>query len=46
MRVGQELDVVSDSLFPTIGVAVAVTAFFTPYMIKLAYLITGPGPTY
>lgn len=46
MRVGQDLDVVSASLFPTIGVAVAITAFLTPYMIKLAYRVTGPGPSY
>ncbi len=46
MKVGQDLGVISPSLFPTIGVAVAITAFTTPYMIKLAYRITGAGPTY
>ncbi len=46
MRVGQDLDVVSPSLFPTIGVAVAITAFLTPYMIRLAYRLTGPGPAH
>lgn len=40
MRVGQDLDVISPSLFPTIGVAVAITAFLTPYMIRLSYKIT------
>ena len=46
MKVGQDLDVISPSLFPTIGVAVAITAFLTPYMIKLGYRVTGAGPTY
>ncbi len=40
MRVGQGLDVISPSLFPTIGVAVAITAFLTPYMIRLSYRLT------
>lgn len=46
MKVGRDLDVISPSLFPTIGVAVAITAFLTPYMIKLGYRVTGAGPTY
>ena len=46
IKVGQDLDVISPSLFPTIGVAVAITAFLTPYMIKLGYRVTGAGPTY
>jgi CPA2 family monovalent cation:H+ antiporter-2 len=36
-KVGQDLNVISSFLFPTIGVAVAATTFFTPYMIKLSY---------
>lgn len=36
---GQSLNVVSPVLFPTIAVSVAITAFLTPYMIKLSYKI-------
>jgi CPA2 family monovalent cation:H+ antiporter-2 len=43
MKVGQDLDVISPSLFPTIGVAVAITAFLTPYMIRLSYRMTKVG---
>jgi Kef-type K+ transport system membrane component KefB len=46
MRVGQDLYVISPSLFPTIGVAVAITAFLTPYAIRLSYRITGVRLTY
>ncbi len=38
-KVGQDLNVVSPVLFPTIGVAAAITAFLTPYLIKLSYKI-------
>lgn len=44
MRVGQDLDVISPSLFPTIGVAVAISAFLTPYMIRLSYKLAGNRP--
>jgi len=37
---GQALNVVSPVLFPTIAVSVAITAFLTPYLIKLSYKIT------
>jgi len=40
MRVGQDLDVVSPTLFPSIGLAVAVTVFLTPYMIRLSYRLS------
>ena len=36
-KAGMDLGVVSDFLFPTIGVAVAITTFITPYMIRLSY---------
>jgi len=42
-KVGQDLNVTSPFLFPTIGVAVAITAFLTPYMIRLSYRIS-PEP--
>jgi monovalent cation:H+ antiporter-2, CPA2 family len=45
-RVGQDLDVISASLFPTVGVAVAITAFLTPYMIRLGYRLTGNRRTF
>ena len=37
MKVGQDLNVISSFLFPTIGVAVAITTFLTPYFIRLSY---------
>ena len=40
MRVGQDLNVISPFLFPTVGTAVAITAFMTPYVIRLSYKIT------
>jgi CPA2 family monovalent cation:H+ antiporter-2 len=40
MKVGQDLNVISPFLYPTIGVAVAITAFLTPYMIKLSYRLS------
>jgi|WetSurMetagenome_2_1015567.scaffolds.fasta_scaffold832715_2 hypothetical protein len=40
MKVGQDLNVISSFLFPTVGVAVAITAFLTPYMIKLSYRLS------
>jgi len=36
-KVGQDLNVVTPALFPTISVAAAITAFTTPYMIKLSF---------
>ncbi|MBI3022196.1 MAG: cation:proton antiporter [Thaumarchaeota archaeon] len=39
VRSGQAANAVSSFLYPTIGVAVAITAFLTPYMIKLSYKI-------
>lgn len=39
MKVGQDLDVISPFLFPTVGVAVAITAFLTPYMIRFSYTL-------
>ena len=36
-KAGQDLGVVSPFLFPTIGVAVGITTFITPYLIKLSY---------
>lgn len=38
-KVGQDLNAISPFLFPTIGVAVAISAFLSPYMIKLSYRI-------
>ncbi len=38
-KTGQDLNVISSFLFPTIGVAVAITTFFTPYLIRLSYKI-------
>ncbi len=38
-KAGQDLGVVSTFLFPTIAVAVAITAFLSPYMIRLSYKI-------
>jgi len=38
-KVGQDMGIVNDVLFPTIGVAVAVTTFITPYLIKFSYKI-------
>jgi len=37
MTVGLQLKVVSSTLFGVIGVAAAITTFFTPYLIKLSY---------
>ena len=39
MIVGQDLNVISPFLFPTIGVAVAITTFLSPYLIRLSYRI-------
>jgi CPA2 family monovalent cation:H+ antiporter-2 len=38
-RAGQDLNVIGTAVFPTIAVAAAITAFLTPYMIKLSYRI-------
>ena len=34
---GEQMNVIGPLLYPTIGVAVAITAFLTPYLIKLSY---------
>jgi CPA2 family monovalent cation:H+ antiporter-2 len=36
-KAGQDLHVVGPTFFPVIGVAAALTAFTTPYMIKLSF---------
>ena len=41
-KVGLDLKVISPAIFPTIGIAAAITAFLTPYMIRLSY---GIDPT-
>lgn len=38
-KAGQDLNLISPILFPIIGVAAAITAFATPYTIKLSYRI-------
>jgi CPA2 family monovalent cation:H+ antiporter-2 len=38
-KAGQDLNAISPPIFPTIGIAAAITAFLTPYMIKLSYRI-------
>jgi CPA2 family monovalent cation:H+ antiporter-2 len=38
-KAGQDLGAVSSFFFPTVGVAVAVTAFLSPYMIRLSYRV-------
>lgn len=37
MAAGLQLNVVSSSLFAVVGVAAALTTFFTPYLIQLSY---------
>ncbi len=37
MKVGQDMNVISPFLFPTVAVAAAITTFLTPYMIELSY---------
>ena len=39
VKAGQDINVINPVLFPTIGVAVALTAFLTPYLIRLSYRI-------
>ena len=41
-KAGRDLDAISAFLFPTIGVAVAVSAFLSPYLIRLSYRVS-PG---
>jgi CPA2 family monovalent cation:H+ antiporter-2 len=38
-KAGQDLGVISSFVIPTIGVSVAITAFLSPYMIRLSYRI-------
>lgn len=40
---GQDLGVVSDFLLSIVGVAIMVTAFLTPYMIKFSYTASKPA---
>jgi CPA2 family monovalent cation:H+ antiporter-2 len=37
VKVGQDMNMISPILFPIIGVAAAITAFLTPYCIRLSY---------
>ncbi len=39
MKAGQDANLISPSLFPTVGVAAAITTFLTPYLIKFSYRI-------
>jgi CPA2 family monovalent cation:H+ antiporter-2 len=39
MKAGQDANLISSFLFPIVGVATAITAFLTPYLIKLSYRI-------
>lgn len=41
VKAGQDLGATSAFLFPTVGVAVGVTAFLTPYLIRLSYTLEG-----
>lgn len=36
-KAGQDLNVTSPFLFPTIGIATGISAFFSPYMIRFSY---------
>ncbi len=38
-KAGQELAVINSTIYPIIGISVAITSFLTPYMIKLSYAI-------
>jgi len=39
VKAGQDLNVISPFIFPTIGIAVGITAFLTPYLIRASYRI-------
>ena len=39
VKAGQDMNLISPILFPIIGVAAAITAFTTPYSVKLSYKI-------
>jgi len=39
MRAGQTMGLVASFLYPTVGVAAAITTFLTPYLIKLSHHI-------
>ncbi len=41
MAAGQSLGVISSFLYPTIGVAAAITTFLTPFLIRLSYRTDG-----
>ncbi len=34
---GQDLNVISSFLLPTVGVGIGITAFLTPYLMRLGY---------
>jgi len=42
VKAGQDLGVISDFLLPVIGVAVIITSFITPYLIKFAFKPEAP----
>jgi monovalent cation:H+ antiporter-2, CPA2 family len=39
MKVGQDAGLISSFLYPTVGVAAAITTFMTPYLIRTSYRI-------
>jgi len=39
MGAGLQLNAIGPLLYPTIGVAVAITAFLTPYLIKFSFKV-------
>ncbi len=39
MKAGKDAGLISDFLYPTVGVAAAITTFLTPYLIKISYRI-------
>jgi monovalent cation:H+ antiporter-2, CPA2 family len=39
MKAGQDAGLISSFLFPTVGIAAAITTFLTPYLIKFSYRI-------
>ena len=39
MKAGQDANLISPYVFPTVAVSAAITTFLTPYLIKLSYMI-------
>ena len=37
IKAGQDLNAVSSFLLPTVGVAVGITTFLTPYLTRIGY---------